>query len=368
VSRSSIALIVLLLLIAAAIPLFFARTPPISGPDGSELAGSIASLERVRIGGVDQWILVRGHDRNNPVLLWLHGGPGAAQMPVARHYNGALERDFVVVHWDQRGAGKSNGLRFDASTMSFRRFVADVRELTEYLKGRFGQERIYLLGHSWGSQLGIVVARTHPEHFHAYIGMAQVVGGAHSQPIAYDWLRRRLAQDGRDEDRAALEALGEPPYRVHADYVAFAGLVDRYGGNMDVSFPKLLAVSLLAREYTPLDHVNWLRGARRGSGSMWNDPAYADFDAFEDVPMLSIPAYFLSGIDDYNTPALLTQQYCRALVALEGKQLIVFHRSAHTPFLAEPEAFHDALRVIRHQVESGAVPLDGCTGAMSAMH
>ncbi len=119
------------------------RTPAIrSGPD------PIAVLEPVQIGGMTQWLLIRGQDRSAPVLLWLHGGPGAAQMPLAHATTRALERDFVVVHWDQRGAGKSNPRDFDARTMTLERFLQDAHAVTRHLQTRLGTDRIIVLGHS----------------------------------------------------------------------------------------------------------------------------------------------------------------------------------------------------------------------------
>ncbi len=124
------------------------KTPPIKDSGGRPVPGSIASLEKVTLGGMQQWILIRGQDSTNPVLLWLHGGPGAVQMPVARYFNGALEEDFIVVHWDQRGAGKSNLPGFDERTMTFQQFMNDGHELTQLLKQRFQHGKIYLVGHS----------------------------------------------------------------------------------------------------------------------------------------------------------------------------------------------------------------------------
>lgn len=123
-------------------------TPPIKDNKGNIIPESIASLEMVELGGMDQCILIRGNDLSNPILLWLHGGPGSAQMPVVHYFNGELEKDFIVVHWDQCGAGKSNPRNFDEQTMTFEQFLNDAHELTQYLKKRFSKEKIYLVGHS----------------------------------------------------------------------------------------------------------------------------------------------------------------------------------------------------------------------------
>lgn len=315
------------------------HTPPITDVWGDPLVGSVSELRPVDIGGMDQWVLARGRNASNPVLLWLHGGPGAAQMPVAPAYVRELERHFVVVHWDQRGAGKSNPRSFDESTMSFPRFVRDAEEMTAYLQARFGQRRIYLLGHSWGSHLGLVLAARNPDDYHAFVGVSQHVGAAHSHPVGRAWLEARMREEGADGDLETLAALGPPPYRDHDDFVRFIGLVDDYGGDLDVGMPELLWAALASPWYTLFDLPAWFRGANRGSGPMWDDPDYQHFDAFEDVPRLGVPAYFFNGAGDYNTPLAVTRAYVDSLNAPAGKELVVFEGSAHTPFFAEPERF-----------------------------
>lgn len=327
------------LLFGAAAAACTGHTPPITDVWGDPLAGSVADLTAVEVGGMKQWILARGWDVSNPVLLWLHGGPGAAEMPVAPAYVRNLERHFVVVHWDQRGAGKSNPRGFDESTMTFERFVQDAEEMTAYLQARFGQRRIYLLGHSWGAHLGLVLARRNPEDYHAFIGVSQHVGAAYSHPVARAWLEARMREAGAEDDLETLAALGPPPYRDHDDFVRFVQLVNAYGGDLDEGMLELVWVALASPWYTVLDLPAWFRGANRGSGPMWDDPDYQRFDAFEDVPRLEVPAYFIQGADDYNTPLVVTRAYVDSLDAPAGKELVIFERSAHTPFFAQPERF-----------------------------
>jgi pimeloyl-ACP methyl ester carboxylesterase len=146
------------------------RTPPTSAP------GSIASLEKLKIGGVNQWILIRGYDQTKPVLLFLRGGPGMPSMYLAHKFQPELERDFVVVHWDRRGAGKSFDAHLQISTLSVRQTLNDTYELTLMLRERFHKQRIYLVGHSWGSYLGLLAVHEHPEYYSAFIGMGQPAG------------------------------------------------------------------------------------------------------------------------------------------------------------------------------------------------
>jgi len=154
-------------------------------------------LLSVELGVMEQWITVRGDDRNNPLLLWLHGGPGSSQMPVAHKYDSLLEKEFVIVHWDQRGAGKSNTRDFDERTMSRNRFIQDCHELTLYLKNTRHRESIYLLGHSWGSQPGVLAARRYPEDYRAYIGLSQVVDPLEAHFLGEERLREILRLRGK---------------------------------------------------------------------------------------------------------------------------------------------------------------------------
>lgn len=326
-----------------------ARTPAITDRRSQTVPGSIATLEPVRIGGMVQWTLIRGRDVSNPILLWLHGGPGAAEMPVVPHYDSALERNFVVVSWDQRGAGKSDPLGFDASTMTFERFVEDGHQMTRYLQRRFGRKKIYLLGHSWGSQLGLALVTRWPEDYWAYIGVGQFVSAARGQAAAHAWLEERLREEG-DRDRLdVLRTLGRPPYGDRDAYLRFISMVDHAGGDLDVRPLSLALVALDAPQYSAADLVAWLRGANRGSGPMWHEPAYQDFDAVRDAPRLEVPAYFIQGARDYVTPLSVTRDYVKGVEDPAGKTLIVFDGSAHAPFLANPERFARELVRVKEQ-------------------
>ena len=337
-----------LALILAAALLYGMRpgsTPPIVDETGSPRPESIASLEKIELGGMPQWILIRGTDTSNPVLLWLHGGPGSAQMPVNHAFNQALEEHFILVHWDQRGAGKSNPPDFEERTMTFQQFLDDAHDLTAYLKARFRQDKIYLVGHSWGSQLGIRLAQAYPQDYYAYVGVSQVVDPYLAQEIGYAWLLEQVKGDKNEKNRRSLEALGQPPFTDHEKFVTYIRMVDAYGGGFDVSMQKLAWIAIRAPEYNLGDLLAWLRGSNRGSGPMWDSPEYQSFNAFKDVPRLNLPVYFFNGRQDYNTPLPLVARYFETLDAPSGKQLVIFEESAHTPFIGEPEKFN--LEMIR---------------------
>lgn len=304
----------------------------------------VSELVAVEIGGMRQWIAAHGDGTELPVLLWLHGGPGAAQMPVGRAFNRNLESEFIVVHWDQRGAGKSNPRDFDERTMTFERYVEDVHEVTQYLKTRFGRERIYLLGHSWGTQIGMVAAHRHPGDYAAYIGVSQVVDGDRAQVIAHRELRQRLEEYGRERDLRRLDRLNGPPYRDHGEYVTFAKMLDSVGMNMDLGMGPLARAAIRSELYTAGDLLRWLRGANRGSGPMWEETQGVNM--LELAPSVDAPCFFITGEEDYNTPAVLVARLVDRLDAPRA-ELIVFDGAAHTPFFADPERFLSELRRIR---------------------
>jgi pimeloyl-ACP methyl ester carboxylesterase len=322
-----------------------ANTAPIDNP------GSIAELISLEIGGMEQWVLIRGEDRFSPVLLWLHGGPGAAQMPLAHHLDRELEEEFIVVHWDQRGAGKSNHRGFDEQTMSFDRYLGDTHELVIYLKQRFGQEKIFLLGHSWGTQLGIELASKHPEDFFAYISVNQVVDNHRAYEIGYEWLQEQIQKNQKQDEVRHLEELGSPPYTEHSKHVAFAQMVGKYGGNFDISMSRLARIAMRAPEYSIADYYRWLNGANRGSGPMWDEVYTQQINYTEKIHELHIPVFFIAGLHDYNTPHQLVKEYFEKIEA-PVKELITFENSAHTPFLGEPEKFSREIIRIKYKLKN----------------
>ncbi len=151
-----------------------ASVAPLLGADGQTIPGSVTELTKVSLGGHDQWIQIRGASPDKPVLLYLSGGPGQSDLAFSRVLFDALAQDFLVVGWDQRGTGKSYP-SLDPSTLTLDGAVADTVELTNYLRNRFDEQKIYLLGESWGSTLSVLAAQQHPELYYAVLGSGQMV-------------------------------------------------------------------------------------------------------------------------------------------------------------------------------------------------
>ena len=237
--------------------------------------------------------------------------------------------------------------------MRLERFIKDTNELTRYLKTRFNREKIYLIGHSWGTMLGIQVVDQFPEDYYAFISVSQVVAPASADTISYEWLRQQILEDGSNKDRRKLKQLAPPPFREHDRFVRFIHMVDDYGGGMDAGFGHLVWKSLGASEYTFTDYLKWFKGANRGSGPMWTETR--DINLFSTIDSLNVPVYFFTGIKDYNTPHPLVKEYCKFLEAPLGKYLVCFEHSAHTPFIAESEKFNREVLRVKQQTE-GRIP------------
>jgi pimeloyl-ACP methyl ester carboxylesterase len=228
-------------------------TPAIKDENNRVVAGSIASLETVDLGGWKQAILIRGRDTTMPVLLFLHGGPGMPMMYLAHAFQRELENHFLCVQWDQRGAGKSFSENVPVETMNVEQFISDAHDLVRILRKRFNKEKVYLAGHSWGSYLGILLAKRHPELFSAYIGIGQIVDVQKAREITGAYLRMHARELGNQEALRDLEANGR---NAHETWLFTFGN-ELYG---KTSWMPLLVAGLFSPEYTFHDAMNIAKG------------------------------------------------------------------------------------------------------------
>ena len=180
----------------------------------TDVAQRVGTLEKMRIGEADQWIFVRSDDVTNPIVLYVHGGPGASQLTSNRRHTRELEKHFTVVDWDQRGAGKSYGAIKDVARMTIDQFVEDTRELTVYLLNRFHQERLVLVGHSWGSVIGALTAAKYPDLFHCYVGIGQAARMEEAEEASYQWTLEQARKHGHRRAVAALVKWDRRPIKV----------------------------------------------------------------------------------------------------------------------------------------------------------
>ena len=211
-------------------------TPPFLDDNGDVITESVAQIAKVKLGGLEQTVIIRGSSDKSPVLLFIHGGPGTAEFNLLREHCPALENLFVVAHWEQRGSGLSFSPEIPPETMNIEQLIEDAAELSGYLSERFNQKKLFVIGHSWGSYLGARLVHTHPMLFKAFIGFGQLTHFMRSEQVSYDWLVAKLREE---EDHENLEAMLEIPrpsdeYHTSEDWSRYLSqhrpLCQRYGG------------------------------------------------------------------------------------------------------------------------------------------
>jgi len=326
---ATIALVALAVLIARP-----ATTAPILGSGGQPLPGSIAELITVPIGGHDQALMIRGTSGDDPVLLYLAGGPGGTDLGAMRADVG-LEQHFVVATWEQRGVGKSYSALDPAATLTVEQMVSDAVEVTNYLRDRFGQEKIYLVGNSWGTILATLTAQAHPELYHALVGAGQMVSPRETDIMFYEDTLAWAERTGNDEIASTLRGNGPPPYD---DLLAYEpALSHEHEWN---AYPVIdaheMPGNLFVPENTLMDRVNGLRSFLDTFSVLY--PELQDIDFRTDVPSLDIPVYMVAGRHEARGRAVLADEWFEELEA-PSKEMIVFERSGHRPLFEEPAAF-----------------------------
>jgi len=303
-------------------------------------------VEFVKLGGLDQAICVNGNDLSKPVLLVLHGGPGYAMLPFFHMKLSKLEDHFIIVNWDQRGAGRSYSNGIPTSSMTLSQIISDAHELTKVLKKRFAKEQIYLLGHSWGSILGINLVKDYPQDYSAYIGVGQVVNVIKNEQHSYAFA---LDQANNKSNTIAINELtlvGAPnddgEYLDDTGYDITNKWVEFYGGSLygENSSDELTDLILADKIYS--DHVNQWSSGYDFSQYLFDDTKLWSFDFSRTHITFSLPVFFFMGQHDYDTPFALVEDYYNIIEAPE-KRLVWFKNSAHFPFYEEQEKFMSEL-------------------------
>ncbi len=299
----------------------------------------IEILEEIDIGDTKQWIQVRGRDKNNPLLLHLHGGPGVGFLAVAHKYQDAWEEHFTVVQWEQRGTGKSYNEEIPRSSMTLEQMKADTIEVVQYLRKRFNRKKIYLLGHSWGSYLGIHTVKKHPEWFYAYIGVGQVINMREGEKISYKFTLRMARE--RQNNKALQQLLSLAPYpseNMVEKLLLQRDWLLKFGGSIyhETNQIPFVITILSAPEYSIFNAYNYLKGVYLSLEALW-EPLIAS-----DITTLGynfqVPIFFFIGRHDYQVSADLSFNYFQKIQA-PYKEFIWFDDSAHSPMLEEPEKF-----------------------------
>jgi pimeloyl-ACP methyl ester carboxylesterase len=325
------------------------KTEPFLDESGNPLAASISEKIHVNINGVEQGMFIKSKDVSHPVLLYLHGG-----MPeyfLAQQYPAGLEDYFTVVWWEQLGSGISYSADITPETMTLEQMISDTLEVTNYLRHRFGKDKIYLMGHSAGTFIGIQTAARAPELYYAYIGIAQMSYQLKSERLAYEYVLTQFKENG---NLKMVQKLEEAPVTMtDGTPDAYLALRDKAMhslgiGTMHVMKSVITGIflpSLTCRDYTLKEKFNmWLAKSRSGVSPLWDRMLNTDLS--KQVPELDLPVYFFEGIYDYTCSYMEAKSYFTKLKApLKG--FYTFEQSAHSPVFEEPEKM---LKILQEDV------------------
>jgi len=330
------------------------RTAPFRRPSGQVLPSSVAEIHYLRLGGVDQWAMIRGEDVANPLLIMLHGGPGFPEMRLFRTFNAPLEKDFTVVYWEQRGTGKSFDRKIPKSSMAVEQFIADLDELVDTVRKRFGKEKVAIYGHSWGSALGVLYAARFTHKVAAYAGAGQVGDWPASEAICYQFTLTEAERRGNSNALRQLRAIGPPPHTGQRQMVQGKWLTHFLGMVRGMSMWRLSRILLSGPESSVFDLPNILRGTLFSTYTMWEE--ISTLNLIKAAPALAMPVFFFIGRHDHVIAPETSVAYFDMLSA-PSKRLIWFEESAHEPPFEEPARFNAAMvELVRPVAVGGAMP------------
>jgi pimeloyl-ACP methyl ester carboxylesterase len=287
----------------------------------------------VPIGGIEQWVVIRGEDRNNPVLLFLHGGPGDVTTPWSYPYFAAWEQHFTVAQWDQRGAGKTLAKSGPSigPTMTRERMAQDGIELTDYLCKHLGKRKIIVVGHSWGTVLGLRMVQQRPDLYLAYVGTGQVSDETANYAVAYEALLKKARDTGNQEALDQLKGIGPPPYTSGQSYQVQRKWSNRFEG-ADRFLPATIGLGLQAPKSSVRDLDDSLEGELFSGEHLVRTTKPATMKDFG--LQFTVPMFFFEGTEDFTTPTELARKYLDALqaprkefVSIPGGHFAVFINS-----------------------------------------
>jgi pimeloyl-ACP methyl ester carboxylesterase len=300
-----------------------------------ETPNGISSLEEITLGGL--------------ILLFLHGGPGAPLlgMSSSRKYDAEMIKYFTVVHWDQRGAGKSFYSVIPVDSMTLDRFVEDCNELIDYLRNRFHTQKVFIVAHSGGTIIGIKTAYKYPEKIHAYVGVAQVINEYEQHKVSYDFLVEEAEKSGDVGRQNAIKAIGPPPYESPKKFLEMEGHIGHYGGFFHgksiVNMVILMLDFLTSPEYSLSEGIRTFRnrGFDFTINAMWDE--LKNVNLTKEIQSIEVPIYFFEGKFDMTTPTVVVEEFYDNLDAEKGKKLFIFENSGHMPMIEEKKKYQDLL-------------------------
>ncbi|MFP4289012.1 MAG: alpha/beta fold hydrolase [Bacteroidales bacterium] len=308
-------------------------------------------FEMLEIGGTDQAILINGKSAENPVLVYLHGGPGFPMLPFVPYSESMkkLEEQFTIVYWEQRGTGRSYHSRLNPESMNVNRFVKDTHAVIKYAREKLNVDKVFLWGHSWGTNIGALYASQHPEFLHAYISTGQSVNPFENERLGYEFVKQNANRENNIpalQDLALIDTV--PDNYTLDDALTVRKWVYKYGGIVHSNEHKRpyvdvkeITTILLSPVYSLGVRINLLMNPHFSAIALWED--LKNIDLFTQAPEISVPVYFLVGRHDIIVSHVLAEQYYEQLSAPAGKNIVWFEKSAHRPFYEEQEKFMDIM-------------------------
>ncbi|UNK18734.1 alpha/beta hydrolase [Paenibacillus sp. N3/727] len=318
--------------------------------------GGINELAEIEVNGEKQYILIEGADRTKPFCMFMHGGPGSP-FPYgvsARTLYPEITENCVAVYYDQRGAGKSYHRSSDIGKMSLEQFVADANVVVDYVRKQYNQEKVYIVGQSFGTIIATQIVAEHPEKFHAYIGFAQITSIIEGQSLAYEWLIKEARSQNNTKTLQKLDKIGEAPYFGERED-QFSTLINEYKGfnysDEVVSKANLFSLvkgALTSPDYSLADiYKTFISGADfsiNQAQSLKEEIIRTNF--FETVPTIQVPVYIIQGRHDKQASYDLARDYYEALDAPQGKSFFTLENSAHIPNKTDEKIFVEHLQKI----------------------
>lgn len=328
-----------LLIVVAALVARPASTDAIVGADGDPLPGSIAELTTVEHDGHEMGLMLRGASTDAPVVLFLAGGPGGAERGAMRNHLSELEQTFVVATWDQRGTGVSYPALDPTSTLTLDSYVDDTIAVTNHLRERFDQDRIYVMGQSWGTTLGVLAVQRAPELYRAFIGTGQMVSQLATDTIFYEDTLAWAGREGRDDLADQLRDIGPPPYEDMLDYetaLSYEHQVYPYDHSPNAEGQGGFSENFLVPEHTLTDQVHLL-GAFMDTFSVLY-PQLQSIDFRDTATELDVPVFVVQGSHEADGRA---EPFAEWFAQLEApiKDLAVLRTSGHRPLFEQPDEF-----------------------------
>ena len=334
------------------ISLFSCRNQPIINQSSAETDRKDSSINEkslLELGGEKQYVEITGASVSNPVLLFLHGGPGWPQTPHIRYFNSELKKTMTIVAWEQSGCGQSYINNPNPKNLSLEQIVKDAHELTQLLKKRFKQDKIYLVGFSWGSIPGLQLIQKYPEDYRAYFVITKVLDINKSIAASREWIKKQAT---RKNDKASLKILEQLEKgdtmlckRPMDCFLKQYEILSKYGGAIYNKASEAEILKAETQAYEDYKKYDWYTAFKYSAYRLENDLFTTDLSKIRE---LKIPVYFFMGRHDWNLPTAITEEFVKNLAAPK-KEIVWFENSGHEPLEEEAGAFNRAMieRVIK---------------------